>query len=101
MAGKEVAEKAKLKAERSGHGEGELETLTLTVLYVLPQDPVFGIIFKCHKAALLRAADLRQREEQHGGAESPLPPSPGLQKTGRPEAEVYTPDGVWPSGTGG
>lgn len=25
----------------------------LTMLYVLPQDPVFGIVFKSHKAALL------------------------------------------------
>ena len=37
----------------------------LTMLYVLPQDPVFGVIFKSYKAALLRTADLRQRE---GGA---------------------------------
>lgn len=28
------------------------------MLYVLPQDPVFGIIFKSHEAALLRTADL-------------------------------------------
>lgn len=38
------------------------------MLDVLPQDPVFGIIFKSHKAALLRTADLRQREEKRGGA---------------------------------
>lgn len=49
-----------------------MDTWTLTMLDVLPQDPVLGIIFKSHKAALLRTADLRQREEsmeeQQGGA---------------------------------
>lgn len=57
----------------------------LTMLYVLPEDPVFGIIFKSHKAALLRTADLgAEREGQrekvagdkplgHGG---PLPSTP-------------------------
>lgn len=61
------------------------------MLDVLPQDPVFGIIFKSYKAALLRTADLRKEkrsvEEQQGGAESQCPPSPGLvlQKTGQKE----------------
>lgn len=30
------------------------------MLYVLPQDPEFGIVFERHEAALLRTADLRQ-----------------------------------------
>lgn len=67
-----MTEKEELKAERSRHGGGAVDTWTLTMLDVLPQDPVFGIIFKSHKAALLRTADLRQREEsmeeQQGGA---------------------------------
>lgn len=47
-----------------GQGSPELSGV-LTMLYVLPQDPVFGIIFKSHKAALLRTADLGHGE---GGA---------------------------------
>lgn len=47
-----------------GGGVPEI-TGILTMLYVLPQDPVFGVIFKSYKAALLRTADLGQRE---GGA---------------------------------
>lgn len=40
--------------ERTGDGAKVPDILgILTMLYVLPQDPVFGIIFKSHKAALL------------------------------------------------
>lgn len=71
----------RVKAEKKEWTQGEAQgPRTLTVLYVLPQDPVFGIIFKSHKAALLRTADLRQErgsmKEQQGGAG--LPPNPVL-----------------------
>lgn len=64
------------KGDREGKTEGRVgggavDTWTLTMLDVLPQDPVFGIIFKSYKAALLRTADLRKErsvEEQRGGA---------------------------------
>lgn len=50
-----------MKAEKIEWTQGEAQgPQTLTVLDVLPQDPVFGIIFKSDKAALLRTADLRQ-----------------------------------------
>lgn len=77
------------------------------MLNVLPQDPVFGIIFKSHKAALLRTADLRQKEERAWRSSREelglsLPPSPSLvlQKTGQKE-RCASHLGVWPSGTGG
>lgn len=42
------------RGERTRGGAGVPEIMgILTMLYVLPQDPVLGIIFKSHKAALL------------------------------------------------
>lgn len=60
---KKTTEVEEERGQRVG-GAGVSETLgTLTMLYVLPQDPVFGIILKSHKAALLGTADLGHREE--------------------------------------
>lgn len=67
-----MTERAKLKAGKR-HGGVAVHTWTLTMLDVLPKDPVFGIVFESHEAALLRTADLRQREKkvpEAGGMET-------------------------------
>lgn len=50
------------RTEGQGRGRGPKLLGVLTMLYVLPQDPVFGIIFKSHQAALLRTTDLGHGE---------------------------------------
>lgn len=110
-----MTERAKLKAEKR-HGGAAVDTWTLTMLDVLPKDPVFGIVFESHEAALLRTADLRQREkkcggaaggssrrEQQGGAgsqSSSVSLGLVLQKTGQKESCVSHLR-VWPLGTRG
>lgn len=56
-------DKTEVEEERGpGMGQGPKLLGVLTMLYVLPQDPVFGIIFKSHQAALLRTTDLGHGE---------------------------------------